>query len=922
MFTNPIQSPEYEEQRLAALYSYDILGDGLANELDILAKLAAQIANVPMAYVSFVDAENVILKSAIGIESDCRVLPRHQTICQYTMMADSIYVVPDVHLNADLQTIPIVNLKTPIRFYASAPLKDADGFALGCLCLLDLVPRELDPHQLEALETLAVQVIAQLRLKRKNSELQAQTKRFDEFIDIFTVSPEIHCILDRKGDILFINDAVTNMLGYTVEETIGKNIWSYCYHEDIGRTVAAVEQGLINKKKQFTIDFRLISKTKQVRWVGWGMVAKGDRWYCYGRDITESKRVESELTKLSFVASKIESGVVINDADNRVTWINNAFETITGFSLDDLKGKRLGDLISGPDTDWSIIEKARLMTEQAKSFTVDMLAYRKDKTPIWISVYNTVVLDEEGKVESEVEIIIDITDRKKVEEELQILSLVASNTNTGVTIANEYGEITWVNSALESLTGYTLEELAGKMLGDVLSGSATDKQVIAAAREKAKHKLPYSIEVLAHRKGGEEVWLSVSNTPILSDKGEVERQVELINDITQRKQVEREMVESREQALQLSEAKEMFLSVMSHEIRTPLNAVIGMTHLLIDNDPKKSQIDDLNILKFSSENLLNIINDILDFTKIETGNLHLESIPFDLHTLCVDIINSLQVNVAKKGNQLVLVYDDRIPAILLGDKTRLYQVLINLLGNAIKFTDYGKIQLWVKLKVLEDDHALIYFEVKDTGIGIPKDKQSYIFETFTQAKSDIARKYGGTGLGLAITKKLLKLYHSDIKVQSTEGKGTTFSFLIDFATAQPESKLLAAVTLPSVFSDKRVLVVDDNEVNILIAKRFLSKWGLTIDFATNGEDAINKIVENVYDLVFMDIRMPGIDGFDTTKIIRDLEGDYFKTVPIIALTASTLHNEHRKFKESGMNGHVLKPFNPLEIKEVLNQYLG
>ncbi|MEJ5994805.1 PAS domain S-box protein [Pedobacter sp. Du54] len=922
MFKNPIHSPKDEEQRLAALYSYDILGEGLEHELDNLVKLAAQIAKVPMAYVSFVDAEHVILKSAVGIGSEYRKLPRNATICQYTMMEDSIFVVPDVQLNEDLANNPMLSLTNSIRFYASAPLKDAEGFALGCLVLLDLVPRALDEHQLEALDTLAVQVIAQLALKRKNTQLKAQTKRFDEFVDIFTVSPEIHCILDRKGDILFINDAVTNMLGYSVEETIGNSMWSYCYHDDINRTVAAVESGLKNKQKQFTIDFRLISKTKQVKWIGWGMVAKGERWYCYGRDITERKRVEGELTKLSFVASKIDNGVVINDSKNKVTWINSAFEKITGFSLADLKGKRLGDLISGPETDWSIIERAREMTEQGKSFTVDMLAYRKDKTPIWLSVYNTVVVDEEGKIESEVEIIIDITAKKKVEEELQILSLVASNTNTGVTIANENGEITWVNAALEKLIGYKLNELSGKMLGDILSGPATDKELIAESRKKAMQKLPYSIEVLAHKKNGEEIWLSVSNTPILNDKGLVERQVELINDITQRKQVEREMVESREQALQLSEAKEMFLSVMSHEIRTPLNAVIGMTHLLIDNDPKKSQIDDLNILKFSSENLLNIINDILDFTKIETGNLHLESIPFDLHTLSVDIINSLQVNAAKKGNQLLLEYDDRIPAVMLGDKTRLYQVLVNLLGNAIKFTDYGKIQLCVKLKSNDSAGALIYFEVKDTGIGIPKDKQSYIFETFTQAKTDIARKYGGTGLGLAITKKLLKLYHSDIKVQSTEGKGTVFSFTINFAAVQEGDRHYAPVNLPSLFTDKRVLVVDDNEVNILIAKRFLSKWGLTIDFASNGEEAINKIVNNSYDLVFMDIRMPGIDGFDTTRIIRELPEEYYKKLPIIALTASTLHNEHKKFKESGMDGHVLKPFNPNEIKEVLNLYLN
>ena len=922
MFSKPIRSQEFEKQRLAALYSYDILNEGLEHELDNLVKLAAQIANVPMAYVSFVDEETVILRSAVGISLERRKIPRENTICQYTMMADSLYVVPDLLLHPDLSDSPLLAVEEPVRFYASAPLKDSDGYPLGCLCLLDLKPRELDQHQLEAFETLAVQVVAQLALKRRNSQLIAQTKRFDEFMDIFTVSPEIHCILDRKGDILFINDAVTNLLDYSVEETIGKNMWSYCYSEDISRTVTLLEKGLREKRKQFAIDFRLISKKGKVRWIGWGMVAKGDRWYCYGRDITERKRVESELTKLSFVASKIDNGVVINDADNKVTWINAAFEKITGFSLEDLKGKRLGDLISGPDTDYSIIEKARAMTQQAKSFTVDMLAYRKDKTPIWISVYNTVVLDDEGQIESEVEIIIDITDKKKVEEDLQILSLVASKTNTGVTIANEKGEITWINSALEQLIGYTNEELSGKMLGDVLSGAATDKKLIAEARQQAIQKLPYSIEVLAHKKNGEEIWLSVSNTPILNSNGQVERQVELINDITQRKQVEREMVESREQALQLSEAKEMFLSVMSHEIRTPLNAVIGMTHLLMDNEPKESQLDDLNILKFSSENLLNIINDILDFTKIETGNLHLESIPFDLHTLSVDIVNSLQVSAAQKGNQLILNYDNRIPPALLGDKTRLYQVLINLLGNAVKFTDHGNVHLNIKLKAAEDGYASIYFEVKDTGIGIPKDKQSYIFETFTQAKTDIARKYGGTGLGLAITKKLLKLYQSEIKVQSTEGKGTCFSFVIKFSTLQAGDTVFSPVNLPSLFTDRRVLVVDDNEVNILIAKRFLSKWGLTIDFASNGEEAIHKITASTYDLVFMDIRMPGIDGFDATKIIRDLPGDYYKKLPIIALTASTLHNEHNKFKESGMNGHVLKPFNPNEIKEVLNQFLG
>lgn len=922
MFTSPIVTPEFEEQRLMALYSYDILGEGLENELDNLVKLAAQIANVPIAYVTFVDRTEVILKSVIGHNfSPENRLPRNKDIVsQFTMWSKEIFLVQDTSLDEDLSTHPMVLNEPHVRFYCSVPIKDNKGFPLGCLTLLDFSSRTLSVKDLQALETIAVQIITQLELKRKNAELIVQTKRFDEFIDIFTVSPEIHCILDRSGDILFINDAVTSLLAYNVDEVLGKSIWSYCYRSDVDKTVYAIEKGLRKKEKQFSIDFRLVSKNGQIKWIGWGMVSKGDRWYCYGRDITERKLVENELTKLSFVASKVNNGVVINDAQNNVTWVNDAFEKITGFNLEDLKGKPLGDLISGPDTDWEKIENARQLTQQKQSFTVDILAYRKDKQPIWLSIYNTVVLDNDGKVETEVEIIIDITEKKKAEEELQILSLVASKTATGVAITNHNGEITWVNAALEELVGYSLNELYGRMLGDVLSSKETDEELIKEARRKAINKQAYNIEVLAHRKDGSPIWLSVANTPIVDVNGRLERQVELIYDITQRKQVEREMIDAREQALQLSEAKEMFLSVMSHEIRTPLNAVIGMTHLLLENEPKETQLDDLNILKFSGENLLNIINDILDFTKIETGNLQLEAVPFDLHTLCIDIINSLQVGASKKANQLTLVYDNKIPLKLLGDKTRLYQIIINLLGNAIKFTDNGKVELSVKLKKTDTNESLVSFEIKDNGIGIPKDKQSYIFETFTQARTDISRKYGGTGLGLAITKRLLKLYDSEIMVESTEGKGTVFSFAINFSKLPASFIVPAKTDLPDSFTGKRVLVVDDNDVNILIAKRFLSKWGLDLDFAYNGEEAINKIVNNIYDLVFMDIRMPGIDGFDATRIIREIPGAYFKNLPIIALTASTLHNENMKFKESGMNGHILKPFNPEEIKNVLASY--
>ncbi len=921
MLSKPENSTAQIGNRISALREHRILDTPKEDLFDNITKLASLVCTTPMACLSFVDEKRVWYKSSIGLSLD--ELPRDISFCEHTINSDGVFEVYDTLIDKRFNEFSLVTEAPKVRSYAGAALIDENGFKLGAVCVFDVKPRMFTTDQKEGLETLAREVMTHLSLKRNSEKLVAKNQEFEELINISAISPEIHCIIDMNGKLLFINDAVNNILEYTVAEATGSNIWDFCHSSDVKEIKRTIGRGLLKKEEQFLIDFRVVSKTGITRWIGWTMVAKSGRWYAYGRDITENKRVEHELMKLSFVASKVNNAVVINDANNHVTWVNDAFEKITGFNLEDLKGKRLGDLIAGPKTDMELMARARELTKMNQSFTVDLLAYRKDKRPIWLSIYNTVVFNDKGEVETEVEIIIDITEKKNVEEELQVLSLVASETNTGVNISDPECNTTWVNQSLEKLTGYTLHELQGHKLGDILSidNDAAQRLLIGESRLKSQNNEPYSIEVQARKKDGTTVWLSISNTPIVDAKGKLERQIDLITDITQRKQVEWEMVEAKEQALQLSEAKEMFLSVMSHEIRTPLNAVLGITHLLMDNDPKSSQIEDLNILKFSGENLLNIINDILDFTKIETGNLKLELIAFRLKSLVTDIVTSLTINANKKGNALILSYDDQIPELILGDKTRLYQILMNLLGNAIKFTDNGKVTVMLKLITRHENNAEIYFEVADNGIGIPEDKLSYIFETFTQAKPDISRKYGGTGLGLAITKKLLQLYDSNIQVQSEEGEGTKFSFILKFAEAPAIPKEITIVVPPVNFTGKQILIVDDNEINVIIAKRILGKLGVGIDVAFNGEEAIEKVKQNTYNLIFMDIKMPGIDGFEATRIIRDLPENYFKTIPIIALTASTLHNEFSKFKESGMNGHLLKPFKPEEIKDLLSFHL-
>lgn len=475
-----------EDDRIKALRQYDILDTPEEVEFNNIVKLAALVCNVPHAYISLVDENRLFIKSIVGGSTQSQ--PRDDSFSHYTIQGDEVLEVPDAWLDERFVNHPGVQGEPKLRFYAGAPLVDENGFKLGIIGVYDTKPGAITPEQKDGLKILAKEIITHISFRKKSADLEAKTTRFEELLNLSTVSPEIHCILDHSGTILFINDAVETILEYSAEEATSLNMWAFCYEEDKTRLLTLLEQGLRSRQKEFSVDFRIVSKTGIIRWLSWNMVVENGRWYTYGRDITESKRVESELMKLSFVASKVNNAVVINNANNHVTWVNAAFEKITGFTLEDLKGKRLGDLIVGPKTDLELLAKAREMISRNQSFTVDLLAYKKDKTPIWLSIYNTVVLNEDAEVDIEVEIIIDITEKKKAEEEVQLLSLVASQTDTGVNITDSDGNTTWMNQSLEKLTGYSLSEVQGERLGNLISNDETQRDLIDQSRDKAKNQ--------------------------------------------------------------------------------------------------------------------------------------------------------------------------------------------------------------------------------------------------------------------------------------------------------------------------------------------------------------------------------------------------------------------------------------------------
>ncbi len=375
-------------------------------------------------------------------------------------------------------------------------------------------------------------------------------------------------------------------------------------------------------------------------------------------------------------------------------------------------------------------------------------------------------------------------------------------------------------------------------------------------------------------------------------------------------------------AKEAAKVKSDFLSVMSHEIRTPMNAVIGMIHLLLNESPKKSQIENLKTLKFSAENLLVLINDILDYSKVESGKVRLENIPFDLRELTKGIGNSYELKANENGIKFNILIDQKIPPSLKGDPARITQILNNLISNAIKFTPQGRVKVLVNLVNKVADKVKIEFSVEDTGIGISEDKLNLIFESFTQAHADTSRVYGGTGLGLAITKKLITLFESQIFVESQVGKGTKFYFslLLEETSESPLTDEEDNTEIFLTIKDKNVLIVDDNYINLMMAKKFIEKWGMRCETVLSGKEALTAIFNSDFDLILMDLQMPEMDGYETTATIRSLDSPNINEIPIIAVSADTYENVHIKIAEVGMTDFLSKPFNPNELLNLVYKY--
>ncbi len=545
---------------------------------------------------------------------------------------------------------------------------------------------------------------------------------------------------------------------------------------------------------------------------------------------------------------------------------------------------------------------------QTPSYVVELRMRCKNDSWKWILCRGMVVKrDADGKPVRMIGTHSDITERILVQEKLLKLSKAVENSPASVVITDLNGTIEYVNPKFTKVTGYTAQEAIGQNPRILKSGTFSQKvyeklwQTILAGEV-------WQGEFHNKKKSGESYFEAATISPIRDDKGNIAYFVAVKEDITERKRTEQELKKSMAAAEAANSAKSEFLANMSHEIRTPMNAIIGFSHLCLQSRLEPEQQDYLEKVYRSANSLLGIINDILDFSKVEAGKMEVEKIPFRLDTVLRSAADIASVRAGEKGLALRFDKEPGIPLTLVGDPLRLGQVLNNLIGNAIKFTEAGEVTVRIGVESQDSGHFVLGFTVRDTGIGMTTEQVGKLFQSFSQADTSTTRKYGGTGLGLAISRRFVELMGGTMWVESTPGEGSVFAFNLPFVSQHEE--LTVDTGIPSVpalasLSGLRVLLVEDNELNRQLATKLLMRAGIEVSTANDGAEAVQAVQQQKFDAVLMDVQMPNMDGMEATRAIR--KNPALAELPIIAMTANVMTGDRERCLAAGMSDYLSKP---------------
>jgi PAS domain S-box-containing protein len=636
------------------------------------------------------------------------------------------------------------------------------------------------------------------------------------------------------------------------------------------------------------------------------------------RDVTQKvmdeNRLEQQRKFYENVLNNIPADIAVFDAQHKYLYINPVAikdeilrKWMIGKTDREYHNFRNKPVSSADRRDY-VFDQA-LQTKQLYSWEEKLVNKKGETEYHYRNLYP--VLNDEGEVDIIIGYGLNITERKLIEEQLykneKRYRDLFNYSQALICTHDMHGRILSVNPSICTLLGYTENELVGRLLTDFIPAKDVanfEPDYLFKVTTTGKSKGVFRVL----NKSGKQIFLLYENYKVEED-GTEPYIIGFSQDITERIKAEKELLIAKQMTEQASKAKEIFLANMSHEIRTPMNGVLGVARLLDKTYLNTEQKNYVKLITESANNLMVIVNDVLDVEKIASGKFELEHLPF---RLADKISLTMQPFEYKAEEKLIaLKFENLLPEglVVVGDPYRLGQVMNNLIGNALKFTHNGKIVVTAKVEKEEDNNIIIVFSVADSGIGISEDRLGDIFNPFVQASTDITRKYGGTGLGLSICKSLVEMQGGVVSVKSIVNEGTTFSFSIRYGLG--DASMLEGEPEEDIITDtgiKKVLVAEDVVLNQFLVKHMLENWGIEVDIANNGLEALDKVRGNDYDVILMDIQMPEMDGITATAIIREMKDKQKATIPIIALTANALKGDSDRYLKAGMNGYISKPY--------------
>lgn len=744
--------------------------------------------------------------------------------------------------------------------------------------------------------------------------------------------------VDLEGNFIFFNAAMSRMLGYAPSKLVGMNYRGYLDGEDAKKVYEVFGRVFRTGEPEKGFDYDLIRQdgSRVPIAVSVSLIrdtnGRPSGFRGLARDISARKRAEEALQKsekkFRQIVENIRDIYFRCNLEGKLIMVSRSALPKMGYdTVEELIGRPMASLYVYPERREHYL---RTLHEKGHVDDYGVQIKKKDGTPIDVSVSSSFCFDDQGNPVGIEGIIRDISERKRMEEELRCnearYRLMADNIRDLIWTMDLKMNLTYVSPSMQTMYGYSPEEARGSRFEKLLTSDSARKvlELYKIIRDLMKQKTLSGrgfseTLVLEHlRKDGSTFWGETRVSITVDGDGLIVGMQAVTRDITERKRSEA-LIKDKEAAEIASRAKSEFLAKMSHEIRTPLNGIIGMTELCLGQNPDENLKGLLETIYGEARNLSGLISDILDLAKIEAGKMVLEEAPFDLAEIVRTVTDGFSLRAKQLGLDFVTSLAPEIPTGLFGDAVRLRQVLVNLIGNALKFTPKGEVSVTGELVRDMGDGVVIQFSVRDTGIGIPLDRQQRIFEPFEQADGSTTRQYGGTGLGVAIAREIVKLMGGQIGVVSEPGEGSTFWFTAEMRKGRAQAprrgkENTAGLPYAGVHGresrqGRRILLVDDYATNREVARRHLEAGGHCVSLACNGQEAIEAFENGNYDLIFMDIQMPVMDGIEATKRIRDIEkgSGSASRVPILALTAHAVKEYIDACLQAGMDDYLIKP---------------